>query len=46
MRGIGGGGWRKSEEAEIRCGGARVRRKDQRSGRRGTIHRILWIKRG
>ena len=28
-------GGRKGEEAEMRCGGARVRRKDERLGRRG-----------
>ena len=35
MRGIDGGGGRKGEGAEMRCGGAGVRRKDKRLGRRG-----------
>ena len=29
------GGGRKDEEAEMRCGGPGVRRKDERLGRRG-----------
>ena len=35
VRDIGGGGREKGEEAETRCGGAGVRRKDERLGRRG-----------
>ena len=36
VRGIGGGGeGKKGEEAEMRCGGASVRTKDERLGRKG-----------